>query len=334
MKKYSHYIGVDVSKLSLDLLALNSSNEIVISACTIANKTRETKTFFLNIVKQLGDKDFVVAFENTGVYSSLLACTLEELDIDYCQLSPLDLFLSKGLSRGKSDKIDAYRIAQYTLFNRMKLSLSQNNPASIEKLKVLHSQREKIVKSIKKYKSNKELEAFLPKEMLKELTKSSKSILNNLEKNLKLIEQAILATIKSERQLKIDYELVQSIPGIGPQIATYLIIVTCGFSKFKSAKKLACYAGVAPFPFQSGTSIKGRTKVSPFADKKLKSLLIIGALNAKRADRELNNYYLKKESEGKNPMLILNNIANKILGRVYAVINRQQPYINTQKFAA
>jgi transposase len=97
---------------------------------------------------------------------------------------------------------------------------------------------------------------------------------------------------------------------------------------------LACYAGVAPFPYQSGTSIKGRTKVHPLADKKLKSLLNMCAISAIRHDKEIKTYYERKAAEGKNKMLIINNVKCKLLARVFAVINRKTPFINTFKFAA
>ncbi|MBL4746173.1 MAG: IS110 family transposase [Flavobacteriaceae bacterium] len=77
----------------------------------------------------------------------------------------------------------------------------------------------------------------------------------------------MLKIIDNNESLKKDYQLIISIPGIAPQTATCLLIVTKGFTTFDNARKLACYAGVAPFPYQSGTSINGRTKVSHLADK-------------------------------------------------------------------
>ena len=102
----------------------------------------------------------------------------------------------------------------------------------------------------------------------------------------------------------------------------------------KDWRKLACYAGVAPFPYQSGTNIKGRTKVHPLADKKLKSLLNMCAIVAVRHDKELKAYYERKVEEGKAKMLVINNVRRKLLSRVFVVINRKTPFVNTFKFAA
>ena len=158
--------------------------------------------------------------------------------------------------------------------------------------------------------------------------------LEDLKKNLKLINHQILEIINSDPTLKNNYKLIQSIPGVGQQTTTYLLIITKNFTCFENARKLACYAGVAPFPFQSGSSIKRRNKVSPLADKKLKSLLNMCALSTKKHDAEIKQYYNRKVEEGKNKMLVINNIRNKLLTRIFAVVKRQQPYVNLQKFAA
>ncbi len=97
---------------------------------------------------------------------------------------------------------------------------------------------------------------------------------------------------------------------------------------------MACYAGVAPFLYRSGSSIRGRNKVNHLADKKLKSLLNTCALNAKKYDYQMKIYFDNKAENGKNKMLILNYVRNKLLHRVFAVIKRQQPYVNIYNFGA
>lgn len=129
-------------------------------------------------------------------------------------------------------------------------------------------------------------------------------------------------------------KLIQTVPGIGKQTALYFIIATKGFSAFTNWRKFACYSGVAPFEYSSGSSIKGRTKVNHMADKKMKSLLQMCAMTTLKYDPQIKEYYIKKKGEGKNAMLVLNNVRCKLISRVFAVINRETPYINTHKFAS
>ena len=333
MKNYSLIIGIDISKLKLDVIGINYKSEIVNQHQTINNTKRTITSFFRKLISKYGKENILFSFENTGVYGYYLIFILEKMNLDYCNLSALDVNKSKGIRRGKSDKLDALIIAQYTLANSFRLDLSKHTELQLTKLKLLFSQREKVVKTIKNFNNNKEAEQFLPNEILKEFSKSNKSIINNLKKNLKLIEDQISQIIDDNISLKKDYDLIQSIPGVGPQTACYILIVTKGFTIFDNARKLACYAGVVPFPYQSGSSIKGKNKVSYLADKKLKTLLNLCAMNAKKYDHQLKLYFEKKVNEGKNKMLILNNIRNKLLHRIFAVVKRQQPYINTHSYA-
>jgi transposase len=334
MKKYSIFIGVDISKLTLDIVGINSKNIIVKNSLEINNNKKEIKRYFNHLkTKYLGNK-IIVCFENTGLYGYYLSNILSEMQIDYAMVPALEIHLSKGLVRGKSDKKDALMIAHYLLSNQFKIKISTLNEFDIDKLKVLNSQRDRIVKAISIFRHTYESKDFLPKELTKETYRINDSILNNLKKNLVKIEKEIKKIIDDSESLKINYNLIRSIPGIGPQTSVYLLIVTKNFTAFKDGRKLACYAGVAPFPYQSGTSINGRTKVHHFADKKLKSLINMCALNAIRWDTEISIYYEKKVAEGKNKMLVMNNVRNKLLHRVFAVIKRQTPYVNTLKYVA
>lgn len=83
-----------------------------------------------------------------------------------------------------------------------------------------------------------------------------------------------------------------------------LIAVTNAFKSFKDWRKLACYFGIAPFKHQSGSSIKGKTKVSHIANKKMKSLLNMAALSAKKNDIKIKEFYERKVEEGKNKMSV------------------------------
>ena len=103
------------------------------------------------------------------------------------------------------------------------------------------------------------------------------------------------------------------------------------FTLFKSVKQFACYAGVVPFQNESGVVIK-RAHVSKMASKKLKTALHMAALAAVRTESELKTYYIRKLAEGKNKMCVLNAVRNKILQRIWAVIERETPFLSQKDF--
>ncbi len=333
MKNYDLFIGVDVSKSKLDITGIDQDNSLVLKHSVIKNNASEIQRYFKKILKDQ-NRTIIVGFENTGVYSVPIALVLHKMGVEYCQLPSLEISRSKGISRGKSDKIDALQIAQYLLSHRFKIKLSEGMENHIAEMRLLYTHREKIIKSIARFEKEFENQDFLPKEIQKDVLRSTKSILKSLSANLKKIEERLIAIIKDNPTIEKNFDLITSVPGIGKQTAIYLLITTKNFTAFKDARQLACYAGVAPFPYQSGSSINGRAKVNNLADKKLKSLLNMCALSANKYDYEMKLYFEKKVSEGKNKMLVLNNIRNKLLARVFAVINRQQPYVNTKKYAA
>jgi len=91
-----------------------------------------------------------------------------------------------------------------------------------------------------------------------------------------------------------EIELITSVSGAGKQVAINTIVATQGFTKFDNPRKFACHAGVAPFNYSSGYSLKSKWKVSHRANKKLKKLFHMTALSAIQAPGELRDYYLRK----------------------------------------
>lgn len=128
--------------------------------------------------------------------------------------------------------------------------------------------------------------------------------------------------------MKSTEKLIRSVPGVGFITAFTLLAKTNGFTKFKTARQLACMAGVVPFDNQSG-KFRGKSKVSQNADKQLKTILSLAALRViQMKDNEMGKYYEKKVKEGKNKMAVINAIRNKIIHRVFAVIKNQKMYKN------
>lgn len=334
MKKYLFHVGIDISKLKLDVNLLKTET-LESEHFVIENNPKAIASFIKLLTKRkIEANQLLFCCENTGVYTNHLSYTLSNLLLDLWIVPAIEIKRSKGISRGKNDKTDAKDIALYSLRNIDKLNLYVKSAIEIDKLKLLHTEREKILRALLLLETTKENESFLPKEIYNEVSKINKSSINRLKKALKEIEKRIQEVVKSNEKLNLQSELIQTIPGIGKQTALYFLITTKGFTAFSSWRKFACYSGVAPFEYSSGTSIKGRTKVNHMADKKMKSLLQMCAMTTLKYDPQLKEYYTKKKEEGKNSMLVLNNIRCKLISRVFAVVSRETPYINTYKFAS
>lgn len=336
MKKHQLFIGIDVSKSKLDVCVLQAENHVVLTHLIIENTNKGITQLYKRLKKELRPEvsEWMFCMEHTGVYAMPLCYFLSAQSLDYALVSGLQIHRSLGLKRGKSDKADATDIARYACLHEPEITLYQLPEKQLIKLKSLLAHRERLLKAKKIFMASEEEQEFMGKEACSEVVKESKRLTRVFDKQIAAVNAQITELITGDEQLHKTYQLVSSVPGVGPQTTCYLLIYTRCFTAFDNARQLACYAGVAPFEYSSGSSIRGRTKVSHLANKKLKSLLSMGALTAKKVDKELGVYYDRKIAEGKNGMVVMNAIRNKLLARVFATVKRGTPYVPLMQFAA
>jgi len=334
-KNYQTFIGVDVSKSKLDFCIVTEPSSGQHQFGIISNDEKGIKNFLSNLKKKnLSNESVLFCLENTGVYSMPLCCWLQANHFDYWVVPALEIKRSTGIKRGKSDKADAKDIARYALSHLHALTLSVLPEKNFLELRLLLAEREKLVRAISAFKASAENKGFLPADILKSVLQHNQKTVMLLQQQLIKLEKLIEKLMSADPVLGHQFKLLQSIPGVGKQTAVNLIVFTHAFSTFKNWRKFACYCGIAPFPYGSGTSIKGRTRVNDLANKKLKSLLNLAALSAKKHDTEMKNYFQRKVDEGKNKMLVLNAIRCKIVSRAFAVIQRDSPFVDLNKFKA
>lgn len=156
---------------------------------------------------------------------------------------------------------------------------------------------------------------------------SQTKLIRSFEKEIEKLETEMDAFIQNDSSIRQNQALLQSIKGVGKVLSIAMIIKTKNFTRFSNARKFACFCGTAPFEHTSGTSIKGKTKVSHLADKRMKTLLDLSAKSTIQYDKELREYYLRRTENGKSKMSTINIVRNKILYRMFAVIKRQTPFV-------
>ena len=325
-------IGIDVSKSVVDAcIHTSQSNERFAN-----NRQRLSKLLQWAKRNVSGALDTLLfVFEDTGMYSYLLATELSSKGINHYVASGLDIKRSMGIARGKEDAMDAKRIALYGYRLKDEIQPSKNVSRTIGKLKALLGLRTKLVKQRAAYKTTlKEQKLIYKNSDFKTVFDVQKKMIDYLTKQIKSIQTEIQLIIKSEDELGTSLNLIASIKGIGMQMATTMIIRTNNFQKFATSRQFASYCGIAPFPYRSGTSIKGRAKVSHLANKKVKAMIHMCAISAIQHNPEMRAYYLKRTEEGKSKMSTINIIRNKLISRIFAVVRRQAPYVDTMKFAA
>lgn len=330
MKNYDDVIGIDVSKLTIDAHIHKRGLHR-----TFSNTSKGYKALLLWIDKCLESQCYFLCFENTGHYSTNLSVYLSEHKVDYVEENPLAIKKSSGIVRGKTDRFDAGMIARYAWLHKEELVLSTPKKQAIQELGRLLSFREQLVRDrTGKISSLKESQSLLSSPSTDSCCKIITKTIIYLTKQIEALEARIKVLIKQEQALRKNFELLNSLKGVGLVLSCQIIYHTANFKRFDSWRQFSSYCGVAPFEHSSGTSIKRRNRIHHIGDRKMKTLLTLASVSAIQCDKELKHYYKKKVAEGKPKMVALNNVRNKILSRAFAVVKRGTPYVPMQQFAA
>lgn len=323
-----HYVGIDVSHEHLDFALLGDEGHPIRTA-RIGNSRRAIAAW----IAQLKKKDRVVleqslfCLEPTGHYSQLLLEMLVEHQAPTWLAHPMHIKQSLGDQRGKSDTLDALRIAQYAHRFRDKARMFTPDHLKMTKLKQLLMKRQQLVNAATKLKAQiSHVNKNMHKELRAAFSRLDKSQLKKVQALIEKLDHMVQVEIEAHPEVHERYELICSIPGIGRVLATNLLALTDDFTRFNSPRQLACHCGVAPFEHRSGSSIRGKTRTSPKANTWLKSLLHMSAIVAVRNDTGLAAYYRRKVDEGKPKLLVLNAVRAKLIHRVFAVLRKGEPY--------
>jgi len=309
--------GIDLSKEKFDVNFIDANGK---------EKSLEVKNTVASISRFLSSvsEDGILCAEYTGAYGDLLVYLCNQIKVPIALVPGYNIKHSLGLVKGKSDPLDSKRIREYGERFSDKLEYAEYPEENITELKQLYTLRNQLVKNRKTLRTLDKGRGVLPMQSF-DAHKHINNVLATLDEEIASIEDEIETLILADQEMNESYELVTSIIGIGPVIATNLIIKTGNFKIIDTHRKAASYAGVCPFPNTSGKMV-GKSKTSHFADKELKALLYMGAKAAVKHNKEYKLYYQKKELEGKPHFLIMNNVANKLLRTVYSVVRNKTPY--------
>jgi transposase len=326
----SEFIGVDVSKSTLDVWLYNAKLhkefKNTLQGFNILTKWVEKTT-------RVGLDKVAFCFEHTGLYSLPLGFYLHEKRACFFVVSGLLVKRSLGLKRGKSDKIDAQQLSRFVYLHRDELKPFEMPSETIIKLKQLFSLRARLVKQSSGYKAYLgEIKTVLGTSGNETIINTCISLVETLNAQIKNIELEMMNLIKSEQELLKTHRNITSIKGVGLIVAVAMIVSTNNFQSFNTWRQFSCYAGIAPFEHCSGTSYRGKSRVSHLGNRHLKTLLSQSAASSIQCDPEMKLYYQRRLAEGKNKMSTLNIIRNKIVSRIFAVVTRGTPYVDLHKY--
>ena len=271
MNKYSEIYGVDISKDVFDVYGSLSGH----------NQFKNDEKGFLKFLKLL-PKTSLVVMEATGYYHYRLAQFLYKSKITVSVVNPLSVkrFIQMKLAKVKTDKSDSKGICEYGQINEVPIytALTDIQSECLQLFRLLDNYLKKRTQA-KNKKHGEDILGVPSKYVYRSLQRH----LKHLDKEIKGIEARLLELVKQEQQQQLT--LLKSIPGMGVKTALFLIVATDGFNKFETASQLFSYVGITTTIRESGSSVRGRSRISKVGNKKLRNLLFLCAFSACKYNR-------------------------------------------------
>ncbi len=331
-----YYVGIDVSKKKLDVCLLYSvegSAAPVMKSFEVPNNADGFKEM-VSVCKKETHRKFrpdnaMFCCETTGSYDHLLCYYLSGNGYFIWRENALQIKLRCGVQRGKDDKIDAVRIAGYAC-RFQDLSTPYERPSQVmEDLTALLQMRAACVEDLKRVKTRKKSteDTYDPeKSMKKFILEKDDKVIERLNEVVKECDDKIKELVESESEIHKNYEHLITIPGIGKVNAVAFTVITNNFKDFMKASQICTYAGVAPFREKSGTSIDKKVRVGHLSNRKLKAYISMAACAALTYNPQMRAYADRLREKGKPNAIILNNIRNKLIKIMFALVKNDCDY--------
>lgn len=330
MKKIT--VGIDFAKEKFDMTVLNHVNGT--SAHGVFKNSPSGARDMVRMVKKFAQgvdsRQWLFCGEDTGYYSQTVTRYLYEKGFFMWLQNAYSIKRSEGIiRRGKNDMADSRTIAEYAHRFEDKAVEYKVPPKQLEELKMLLSQRDLYVSAKTKLQnSTSEIPGRkVQGETISMLKSTNKRIIRQIDEEIERLEQKMDEIVEEDRNIKENYDILDSFKGIARINALTFIVYTDNFQKFDlNPRKIATYWGVAPFNRVSGTSVHTSPHVSGFCNKKLKALITNAATVAIQFNPIIKAYYHRLIEKGKKEEVAKNNVKNKIIHIITAMIRNKTKF--------
>lgn len=322
-----HFIGNDVSKLTLDLAYFDQPNEAWSRDCKLGNNPKGWNTLIQWAEKQTQAprEDICIVMEATGVYHLKAAAYLSREGLNVIIVNPqlASQYAKSQNQQNKSDKLDARSLQEYGS-QLKKYHLFIPDAPEISQLKALLSRIHQLSKDLRRERNRLEKCAFQEASSIAQAS-IKRSIKSNLSEQQR-IQKQIDQLIKQHPVLKQNQKLLCSIKGIGKLTSQWLLPLL-STERFNNAREAAAFLGLVPCHKSSGTSLKTRGRLSGRGDADLRARMYMPAVCAITHDPAMKAFYQQLVAKGKPGKVALTAVMRKLVHVCYGVIKHQTPYI-------
>jgi transposase len=313
------YLGIDVSKATLDVALLR--HEHTKSRHRVFPNTPSGHQQLVAWLNTMSDEPVHACLESTGTYGEAVALTLHQAKHLVSVVNPalIRAFGQSELSRTKTDKADAQRIAR---FCRTHQPPAWSPPApELRELQALVRRLEALdqMQRMEQNRLDTGVESPTVHAQLQEHVAY-------LQGQMEAVRQMIRSHIDQNPTLKSQRDLLTSIPGIAETTAALILAELGQAKRFQNARQVAAFAGLVPRLRQSGTSVRGRSMLSKMGSSRLRKALFFPAMSALKWNPFLKALGERLQAQGKSKMLIVGAAMRKLLHLCFGVLKSGQPF--------
>jgi transposase len=311
-------IGIDISKLKFNVCLINTEGKLKHKLFPNTASGFEQLRDWLS--KQQVERVHA-CLEATGTYGDLLALFLHQADHTVSVVNPAatKAFAASRLSRTKTDRVDAELIARFCLAQAPPAWAPL--PTEVRDLQALVRRLESLIEM--RVMEENRLSSGITVEAVQE---SVEELIAYLTEQIKRTEELIRKHIKNHPTLKRQSELLDSIPGIAETTAALLLSEITDITQYRSARQVAAYAGLVPRERQSGSSLRGRTRLSKIGNARLRRALYFPAITALRCSPFFQAWAKGLQERGKSKMSVVCAVMRKLVHLAYGVLKSEKPF--------
>lgn len=329
MNKPRYFVGIDVASATFTS-AVGSMGEkwqIVVRPAQFANEYDSFPKYLKWLQEhEVKPDNSMICMEATGVYNEVLAHFLVANQYTVAIEPPLKVKRAFHPEGHKSDPVDSCQISEYACRFWDELSSWAPRHELLEQIKTLLTTREQFV--VEKAGHQNSLIALKRKVTRTPLAeKMHEKAISELKEHIHQLEEEIRRLIDQDPDYHNMVALLISIPGVGLLLAAHMLVAIQSAPLPLSPKFLAAFIGICPYDDSSGTSVRHKPTSRHYGPPGLRKLLFLASLSISMHNLQFRTYFLRKVQEGKPKLLVINNIANKLLKVMVAVLRTKIAFI-------
>lgn len=330
MNPVQFYVGIDIANQDFTVSLLTTPQAPVDTLPKVPNNYAGFEQLEAWLISHgVHPNNSVLCMEATGVYGEALAYFLTAKGYWVAAEPPLKVKRAFPAKGHKNDTVDSVNIAEYAYRFTDELRVWRPKSTIIEQIRILLTTREQLVQQ--KTAMTNSLRALQKKVVQTPLANQIyQENIQRLHNQIKQIEKELSHLINKHPDFRKIVTLLISIPGVGMLLAANFLVATNGFENdlARHYRKAAAYIGISPYEYTSGSSVYKPSRIPKYGPSKLRKLLHLAARSVVTHNANFAAYYQQKLAQGKAPKLVLNNVSNKLLKIMCAIIRSKKTFVD------